>query len=75
MAEPERVRLEIGFKGGDVLAARVPLANADALEARLRTRDDSIVELEADDARYIVVIGQVLYVKRYARQSRVGFSS
>ena len=75
MAEPELVRLEIGFRGGDVLATRVPVQNADALEERLRARDDAVVELEADDARYLVALGQVLYVKRYARQSPVGFSS
>lgn len=74
MAEAELVRLEIGFRGGDVLAAKVPVHNADALEERLRARDDGVVELEAEDARYLVALGQVLYVKRYVRQSRVGFS-
>ena len=74
MADPELVRLEIGFRGGDVLAAQVPVQNADALEERLRARDDTVVELQAEDARYLVALGQVLYVKRYARQSRVGFS-
>jgi hypothetical protein len=74
VAEPELVRLEVGFRGGDVLAAKVPVKNADALEERLRARDDSVVELEAEDARYLVALGQVLYVKRYARQSRVGFA-
>jgi hypothetical protein len=75
VAEADLVRLEIGFRGGDVLAARVPMANADALEARLRARDDAVVELQAEDARYLVALGQVLYVKRYARESRVGFST
>jgi hypothetical protein len=75
MAENELVRIEIGFHGGDVLAARVPLANADLLEDHLRRREDAVVEVEAQDARYLVVLARVLYVKRYARESRVGFSS
>jgi hypothetical protein len=74
MASDEVVRVEIGFRGGEVLAARVGVHDADALEARLRARDDAVVELAAQDARYLVVLAQVLYVKRYARESRVGFS-
>jgi hypothetical protein len=75
MAENELVRVEIGFHGGDVLAARVPVADAEALEGHLRRREDAVVEVNAQDARYLVVLAQVLYVKRYARESRVGFSS
>jgi hypothetical protein len=75
MAEQELVRLEIGFRGGEGLAARVPTKDADVLEERLRAREDGVVELTTQDARYLVVLGQVLYVKRYARESRVGFSS
>jgi hypothetical protein len=75
MAEQELVRIEIGFRGREGLTARIPVRDADALEERLRARDDGVVELQADDARYLVVLAQVLYVKRYARESRVGFSS
>jgi len=75
VAEQELVRLEIGFRGGDVLAARVPVQNADSLEERLRSREDGVVELQAEDSRYLVALAQVQYVKRYARESRVGFSS
>lgn len=75
MPEAELVRVEIGFHGGDVLAARVPVADAEALEEHLRRREDAVVEVNAEDARYLVVLARVLYVKRYARESRVGFSS
>jgi hypothetical protein len=71
----ELVRIEIGFRGGEVLAARVTPTDADALEERLRARDDAVVELETQDARFLVVLAQVLFVKRYAREARVGFSS
>ena len=29
--------------------------------------------LDASDGRYTVVLGRVVYMKRYARESRVGF--
>lgn len=74
MAAEERVRIEIGFHGGEVLAARVPLADADALEERLRAREDAVCALEADDGRFLVVLSRVLYVKRYAREAKVGFT-
>jgi hypothetical protein len=74
MAENELVRIEIGLHGGDVLTARVSLADADRLEDHLRKREDAVVEVTAQDARFLVVLAQVLYVKRYARESRVGFS-
>jgi hypothetical protein len=75
VAENELVRIEIGFHGGDVLAARVPAADADALDEHLRVRDDAVVEIQAEDARYLVVLARVLYVKRYQRESRVGFAN
>jgi hypothetical protein len=75
VASNELVRVEIGFRGGEVLAARVAVKDADALEERLRARDDAVVELETQDARFLVVLAQVLFVKRYAREARVGFSS
>jgi hypothetical protein len=75
VAENELVRIEIGFHGGDVLAARVPAADADALDEHLRERDDAVVEIKAEDARYLVVLARVLYVKRYQRESRVGFAN
>jgi hypothetical protein len=75
MPDQELVRVEIGLLGREGLTARIPVKDADALEERLRTREDTVVELQAEDARYLVVLTQVLYVKRYARESRVGFSS
>jgi hypothetical protein len=69
------VRIEIGFQGGDVLSMRVPAEDADALDQGLRTRDDTVCELRGEDGVFLVVLAQVLYVKRYAREARVGFGS
>jgi hypothetical protein len=74
VAEPELVRIEVGLHGGEVLSIRVPTADADALDAALRAREDAVVELRAEDGRFLVVIAKVTYVKRYAREARVGFT-
>jgi hypothetical protein len=74
MAETVLARVEIGFQGGEVLAMRVPVEDADALDAAMKARDDSVCELRGEDGRFLVVLSQVLYVKRYAREARVGFT-
>ena len=74
MPETELARIEVGFQGGDVLAVRVPVPEADRLEAALRKREDTVCELNAEDGRFIVALERVVYVKRYAREARVGFT-
>ena len=74
-ASDDRVRLDIGLEGGSTLTVAVSMREADALEERLRRGDSGIAELEAEDGRLIVVLSHVLYVRRHARGSRVGFSA
>jgi hypothetical protein len=74
VASDDRIRLDIGLEGGSTLTAAVTVLEADALEERLRKGDSGVAELEADDGRLIVVLSHVLYVRRHARGSRVGFS-
>ena len=68
------VRIEVGFQGGDVVSMRVPVEDADALDQALRARDDTVCELRGEDGRFLVALSQVHYVKRYAREARVGFT-
>ena len=74
MAE-ERVRIEICLDGGQVLGAYVELQAADELERSLGEGRDGTFALEADDGRYSVSLRRVVYVKRFSREGRVGFSS
>ena len=74
VASGDRIRLDIGLEGGSTLTAAVTVLEADSLEERLRKGDSGVAELEADDGRLIVVLSHVLYVRRHARGSRVGFS-
>ena len=74
MAE-ERVRIEVGFDGGQVMGALVPIGTADELERSLGGDPDGALTLEADDGRYTVPLRRVVYLKRFAREARLGFSS
>jgi hypothetical protein len=74
MAE-ERTRIEIAFDGGQIMGAYVELPAADELERALGDGREGAVALEAEDGRYTVVLHRVVYVKRFVREGRVGFSS
>jgi hypothetical protein len=71
----ERVRVEIGFDGGQIMGAYVELPAADELERALDEGRDGSLPLEAEDGRYTVALARVVYVKRFTREGRVGFSS
>jgi hypothetical protein len=70
----ERVRVEIAFDGGQVLAALVEPRAAQELEHELDRGDGGAFSLEADDGLYTVALGKVVYIKRFTRESRVGFT-
>ena len=69
----ERVKIEIGFDGGQALNAHVDEASADKLEKALTDGVDGVLSLDSDDGRTIVVTRKIVYVKRLARESRLGF--
>ena len=73
MAE-ERVRIEVAFDGGQIMGAYVELSTADALESALDEGRDGSVALEAEDGRYTVALRRVVYLKRFSREGRVGFT-
>ena len=81
MASTERVRIEVAFDGGQIMGAFVTPASADALEQALGSADvragagDAALALEAEDGRYTIALQRVVYVKRFARDSRVGFGA
>ena len=75
MADVERIRLEIAFTGGQVVGIVVTAPTADELEQALEHGRQEALTLEAEDGRYSVPLTQVVYVKRFSRESRVGFGS
>ena len=71
--ETDSVRVELAFHGGSILSALVTIQGADELERALAAEASGTVMLDSTDGRYTVVLSRVVYMKRYARESRVGF--
>jgi hypothetical protein len=68
----ERIRIEIGFTGGQTIGAVVRPEAFDALRAALGT-SEGVHELESDDGTYLVPARNVSFVKRWSRESKIGF--
>jgi hypothetical protein len=71
----ERVRVEVGFKGGQVVGGFVVASTADALERALGEEDARVVVLDTEEGPYHVVVSEVAYLRRFSRASRVGFTA
>jgi hypothetical protein len=71
----EKVRMEVAFDGGAVVAILVAGDAAESLERALAAPEQDVIAVEADDGRYTIALRRVLYVKRFARESRVGFGA
>jgi hypothetical protein len=75
MTETDRTRIEIAFDGTQVLSVLVPVQTAEDLDRALAGDHDSSYSFEAEDGRYTVALRRIVYVKRFARESRVGFGA
>ncbi|MEP7223801.1 MAG: hypothetical protein ABI783_02430 [Actinomycetota bacterium] len=75
MADDVFVRVEIGLDGGQILSILITSASADALEASLAASALGALVLEAQDGNILLVLTRVLYAKRFARETRVGFEA
>jgi hypothetical protein len=75
VASAERVRIEIGFEGGQVIGGIVDAASADRLETALHEDGPRVIVLDTEDGPYHVVVPRVAYYRRFARAGRVGFAT
>jgi hypothetical protein len=73
----DRVRVELGFAGGQIVGSFVDARSADELESALGSTGAGkpVVVLETEDGPLHVVVANVAYYKRVVRAGRVGFSS
>jgi hypothetical protein len=71
----ERVRIEVAFDGGQVIATNVEAADATGLEQALGSAEQGTYALDADDGHYTIALKRVVWIKRFARESRVGFGA
>ncbi|HZQ15693.1 MAG TPA: hypothetical protein VFA82_02870 [Gaiellaceae bacterium] len=74
MSAPDRIRIEIAFEGTQVLNVYVAQQTADELDDALAAGAESL-SFDAEDGRYSIAVGKVVYLKRFARESRVGFGA
>jgi len=74
MSDIDRIRIEIAFEGSQVLNVYVPSTTAEDLDRALAGAHESL-SFEAEDGRYTINVAKVVYVKRFARESRVGFGA
>ncbi len=75
MPDNDRVRIEVAFEHGQAFSALVDVVVADDIERRLKDGAEGTIDVDADDGRYVVVLRRVAYLKRFARESRVGFGN
>ena len=71
----ERTRIEVAFQGGAAIGVLVSAQAADALERALESGSQESFRLEAEDGQYTLALSRIVYVKRFARDSRVGFGA
>ena len=75
MADPDRIRLEIAFEGASALSVYVTTAVADGLDKAIGGDSNGGFSFDAEDGHYMVAVDKIVFVKRFARESRVGFGS
>jgi molybdopterin-binding protein len=73
MPEVDRIRIEVAFDGGQIMGSFVSAASADALEKALAEGTKVTAVLDTEDGPMTVVLARVVYFKRYARDTHVGF--
>jgi len=71
----ERIRIEIGFDGGQIMGALVDPEAVDRLEQALASGEEGSLGFEVEDGRYTVALRRIVYVKRFRREGRVGFGA
>jgi hypothetical protein len=74
LPDHDRVRIEIGFEGGAAMSVLVPSSTVDDLE-RAMGGEDGAISLEAEDGFYTFAVRRIVYVKRFMRETRVGFGA
>ncbi len=70
--ENDRVRVQVAFEGGQIVAALVSRSTAEGLAAALGS-EAAVFDLETDDGTYLLALGKVVYVKRSSRETHIGF--
>ncbi|MGA9761651.1 MAG: hypothetical protein WBQ14_04440 [Gaiellaceae bacterium] len=73
MPESKRVRIEIGFVGGQMMSSVVSSKSATELEEALGKAAAATLTLDSSEGPFTVVLAQVVYVKRFPPEGQIGF--
>lgn len=73
MPESKKVRIEIGFVGGQMMSSLVSTKSANELEAALGKSEAPTLLLESSEGPFTVVLAHVVYVKRFPPEGQIGF--
>jgi hypothetical protein len=71
----ERVRFEIGFKGGGTTGGDLPPDQLGRLEAALGAGSSGLVELAGDGSKWWIRVEDVAWLRRGERDRKLGFGS
>ena len=71
----DRVRIEIGFYAGQALSLLVEQRTAEEVESALSSGRDGAIHVDAEDGAYTIALAKVVYIKRFAREGRLGFGN
>jgi len=75
VADDDFVRIEVALDGGQILSSLVTQASAEAVDRALRAGSGGTSELQSPEGTILLVLPRVLYLKRFARETRVGFEA
>jgi hypothetical protein len=73
-ADNGRVRLDIAFEGGQIVAGNVSAETADGFRSAL-AGDDLVFDLETEEGTYVIALRKVVYVRRTSRETHIGFGA
>ena len=72
--EDERVRVEVAFEGGQIVGGLVSPESVDRFRGALAD-ESAVFDLETEDGTYVVALKKVVYVKRFSRETHIGFGA
>ncbi len=73
MPETKKVRIEIGFVGGQMMSSLVTSKSAAELETALGKSETATLLLDSSEGPFTVVLAHVVYVKRFPPEGQIGF--
>ena len=72
--QSDRIRVEVAFEGGQIVGGLVAPEVLDGLRSALGN-GSAVFDLETEEGTYVVAINKVVYLKRFSRETQIGFGS